>query len=236
MLLVFQNGIPVTTPSYYAKITEEEFKTIFHSETTTDIPLLKERVKNLNETGKLLVEKYQNSFVNVLKSCNKSAKALLDLVVTQFPCFRDEATFQNQNVGLYKRAQILIADIWACFEGKGLGEFADISTLTMFADYLVPRGLQFLNVMEYSNELQDILRQGELLPYGSQLEVEIRGCSIWAVELICKELRKMQKENVHDEMVVINAILVDFFLWDYTKAHEDEIKGFPMHKTRSIFY
>ena len=176
----------------------------------------------------------------MLKSCNRSAKALLDLVVGQFSCFRDEATFGDKKVGFYKRAQILIADIWACFEGQGFGKFIDINLLTMFADYLVPCGLQFLNVIEFSNQLQNILKQGKLLPYGSTLEVEIRGCSISAVESICKELRQMHKERIcendGDDKVVINAILVDFFLWDYTKAHEDEIENFPMHKTRSIFY
>ena len=39
------------------------------------------------------------------------------------------------SVAFYKRAQILIADIWACFEGQGLGYFYDINYLTMFADY-----------------------------------------------------------------------------------------------------
>lgn len=38
-------------------------------------------------------------------------------------------------VSFYKRAQILVADIWACFEGKSYGEFHDIDTITMFADY-----------------------------------------------------------------------------------------------------
>lgn len=213
-------------------------KVIFKSETSTEIPLLEERLKNLNETGKILVEKYQNSFENVLKSCNKNATALLDLITTQFPCFCDEANFQGQRVGLHKRSQILIADIWACFEGKGLGEFSDIDSLTMFADYLVPRGLQFLGVIEYSNILQSAINQGKHLPNKSELEVEIRGCSIWAVELICQELQKMQENNrnENEDMVVINAVLVDFFLWDYTKAHENAIVGFPMHKTRSIYY
>ena len=133
--------------------------------------------------------------------------------------------------------QILIADIWACFEGKYFGEFVDINSLTMFADYLVPRGLQFLDVIEYSNELRNTIKRGELLPYGSALEVEIRGCSIWAAVRICEELRRMQKETIcENDGIVINAILVDFFLWEYTKAREDEIGEFPTHKTRSIFY
>jgi len=38
-------------------------------------------------------------------------------------------------VAIYKRAQILIADIWSSFKGSGFGEFHDIDTLTMFADY-----------------------------------------------------------------------------------------------------
>jgi len=38
-------------------------------------------------------------------------------------------------VSCYKRAQILIADIWACCEGQGLGAFDDIDSITMFADY-----------------------------------------------------------------------------------------------------
>ena len=38
-------------------------------------------------------------------------------------------------VALYKRAQILIADLWLCFDGEGLGQFDDIDTVTMFADY-----------------------------------------------------------------------------------------------------
>jgi len=38
-------------------------------------------------------------------------------------------------VHILKRAQILVADLWACFEGQGLGAFADIDAITMFADY-----------------------------------------------------------------------------------------------------
>jgi len=38
-------------------------------------------------------------------------------------------------VAIYKRAQILIADIWSSFRGTGFGEFRDIDSLTMFADY-----------------------------------------------------------------------------------------------------
>jgi hypothetical protein len=38
-----------------------------------------------------------------------------------------------------KRAQILIADVWACFNGEAYGAFTDIDRITMFADYRVPQ-------------------------------------------------------------------------------------------------
>lgn len=50
-----------------------------------------------------------------------------------FPCFRDETFFENKTIRFFKRAQILVADLWACFEGDSYGRFDDINTITMFA-------------------------------------------------------------------------------------------------------
>lgn len=40
---------------------------------------------------------------------------------------------------LYKRAQILVADLWACFNGEDFGEFHDIDKITMFAGTVFAR-------------------------------------------------------------------------------------------------
>lgn len=62
----------------------------------------------------------------------------MNLLAENFSCFRDEAVFHGKRVRLYKRAQILVADIWACFNGQGYGEFSDIDKITMFAGTLLP--------------------------------------------------------------------------------------------------
>ena len=49
---------------------------------------------------------------------------------------------QGQKLCIYKRAQIVIADIWACCGGEGYGHFNDIDSITMFADYRIPQGKQ----------------------------------------------------------------------------------------------
>jgi len=105
------------------------------------------------------------------------------------------------SVQFYKRAQILISDIWACFEGSAFGEFEDIDEVTMFADYRyviaaleraaflsiafirVPQSLVYLGTMKYTDQLMTQLNDRTPIPPGDPIECEIRACSIWAVEV-----------------------------------------------------
>lgn len=228
-----KEGIKIYDPEYYSKITEDELKHVLRSDTQVTIPLLEERLKCLHEVGTVLIQKFNSSFVNCVKQCNHSAKKLLQIICDNFPSYRDVASYKNHNVSLYKRAQILIGDIWACFRNEGLGKFDDMDEITMFADYRVPQSLIFYNVLEYSNELNDLLKRKVMLDNGNEMEVEIRGCSIHAVEL----LKKYVKE--HSEFAdVINSIVIDHFLWDFRRKHATQIlkMGIPFHKTLCIYY
>lgn len=129
----------------------------------------------------------------------------------------------------------------------------------MFADYRVPQALYHFHCLQYSPDLLAILDRGEMLPNGSPLEVEIRGNSIWAVELIRKrilELIKKEQEDVQEKaekeggageegekkpkMMTVNAILIDFFIWDFAKAAQLDLalgqRPVKVHRTRSVFY
>ena len=57
-------------------------------------------------------------------------------MVDNFPCFNDRHYFEGERVRFHKRAQILVADLWACFEGESHGQFHDIDCITMFAGKL----------------------------------------------------------------------------------------------------
>lgn len=55
--------------------------------------------------------------------------------------------------------------------------------------------------------------------------------SIWCVELIRREIMRNHPETR------VNAILIDFFLYDTMKEKEAEGKEeFPHHRCRSIWY
>lgn len=219
-------------PKFYSILKEDQLKKILRSDTNIDCPLLSERLKCLHEVGNVLLEKFDGSFENVVKKCENSAIKLLKLVLDNFKCFRDEADYKNESVGLYKRAQILVGDIWACFQNTGLGYFKDIEEISAFADYRVPQTLLWYGILEYDEELSKKLKNNDILENGSEEEVEIRGCTLQAIEML----------NTYVTEIIgpgkINSVLIDHFLWDFRRKHAKEIleKGLPFHKTFSIYY
>lgn len=249
-----EEDYPITTPSWCQSLTLDQLQHIFRSCNKTTLPLLGQRLKNLQDAGHVITKLFQGSFSNVVASCKHSAQDMIRTVVTHFQSFQDQASYQGKTVCLYKRVQILIADIWSCFEGDGLGHFYDINKLTMFADYRVPQALLALGVMTYSNDLAAKISAGEELESKSEDEIEIRGCSIHAVELLKSELKNVdarsrtvnknsdEEESCMEELyfredaIEMNSVIIDFYLWDYATNHPAEMSKYPEHHTRSIYY
>jgi len=98
---------------------------------------------------------------------------------------------------LYKRAQIFAADLWGAFKGQGYGEFHDIGSVTIFADYIVPAVLRQLGVLKYSSALMNTIEANNEIVSGTEEEVELRACSVYAVEKM-RELmsRKLGKQVI----------------------------------------
>lgn len=181
----------MTTPSFWATCTDETFSHIFRSATDEPISLLSERIQLLRTASAVWADP-ATSPLQVILDANHSAARLVNLLTTDLPsCFADTTLFHGKPIHLHKRAQILVADLWACFNGTAYGEFDDIdSALTMFADYRVPQMLQRLGVLWYSPRLEGRVRRGEILESGETLELEVRACSVWAVELLRREMAR----------------------------------------------
>ena len=188
--------------------------------------------------------------VNLIAAAEHSAGKLVNLLAHHFISFNDSTKFERRTVRIMKRPQILVADIWAAFNGEIYGEFNDIDAITMFAgnnlvhilrkaklpliimtDYRVPQILHSLKCLSYAPPLDAAIRTQQLLPSGSSWEVQLRGCSIWCVELIKREILRLQPE------AKVNAILIDFFLYDLAKEREKQgVEAIPHHRCRSIWY
>lgn len=193
-------------------------------------PVLDLRIQALQELGKA-IEQFGEPIDWVLKHCQGSACMLTDLIAERLPMFRDEAS----NVCFYKRAMILVADVWAATgrnqhvksssptNPNATVSFHDIDQLCMFSDYRVPQLLRERQVLVYSPELSKIIdEQIEILP-GSQYEIEIRAASVAVVELV--------KVEVKNKFL---SIEIDWVLWGEGEQTINEMK--PAHCTITHFY
>jgi hypothetical protein len=121
----------------------------------------------------------------------------------------------------------------------------------MFADYRIPQILITLGAVYCSPPVAAAIKDKKIIKNGDRWEMQLRGmypysqlfvksprmltpivaCSIWCVELIRREIVRAHPDT-H-----VNAILIDFFLYDRMKELEAAGKeSFPHHRTRSIWY
>ena len=111
-------------------------------------------IKSATNIRFFFLQKFQGKVSELIHQSNKSAQTLVQLLSNNFSSFRDTSTYNEEPgieaisswltsltfdyhliVAFLKRAQIFAADVWSRFGGHGYGEFHDIDSLTMFADY-----------------------------------------------------------------------------------------------------
>ncbi|KAF4375123.1 uncharacterized protein LOC115713065 [Cannabis sativa] len=189
------------------------------------LPLEDERIRLLHEVGFELERSFGGKASNLVESSEKSAVKLVTLVASHFPGFRDHSLYKGHQVFLYKRAQIFAADLWGAFQGQGYGEFNDIGSITIMADYIVPAVLRQIGVLKYSSILASkIEADSEIVP-GSEEEVELRACSIHAVE----KMRELISNKSGNQVL---SVELDLWLWSFGV----QVPTLKHHRTLSIYY
>ncbi len=221
-----EEGIPLWDAEYLSTIPRETVATIFRGTPTSPlIPLFEERVHNLHETGRVLLEHFRGQFVTAVELAQGSAVQLTLLLAQYFPSFYDVACYHNQQVRFFKRAQICVADLQGTFCGRQWGTFTDIDQLTVFADYKLPQVLRHSSIIEYDLSLAAKVDSQELLKPESEEEIEIRAATIWACELLRRSLLQQGYS--------MSAVEIDQRLW----LLGQQLTGVrPYHRTRTIYY
>jgi len=179
----------------------------------------------LNDLGRLVMDRYDGSFMVLVDAASGSAATLVE-VLAELPFFQDVSTHDGDVVPLYKRAQLVAADLHRALGGQGFGRFDDLDRVTAFADNLVPHVLRLDGVLVYHDDLLERIEAGELLAAGSSDEVEIRAVGVHAVE----ELRDTLADLGHD----VPSWRLDQALWE--RGGGPRYKAVPRHRARSVYY
>ncbi|CAL1687165.1 unnamed protein product [Lasius platythorax] len=237
---------PIWDPNYYTRMTQSELEHIFRSDDgETSIPLIHERLRILREVGKVLLNKYQGSFVECIRSSEYDVDKLVKLLFNEFESYRDEAIFEGVKVRFHTKARSLVSDIWVTFKEQAKFKI-DTKKMTsmIFIDYCAPLALLHFDVLRYSDMLVNRFKNSnEPLDHGSREEIEIRGCSLFAVKKICNEVQRISKRYIEEKPILKTKafnvpILVDNYLLGFLadKTDEEYIKQEPFHYIRTVHY
>ncbi|MGH2507320.1 MAG: queuosine 5'-phosphate N-glycosylase/hydrolase [Ktedonobacteraceae bacterium] len=213
---------------YLSNISRQELATIFRglSVDAPSIPLFEERLRAAREVGQVLLTRFTGQFAQLVEQAGQSSVRLVTALAEHFTSFRDVATYQHQEVRFLKRAQICVADLHGAFSGQSWGTFTDLEHLTIFADYKLPQVLRHFGVLVYADALAHKVDCQESLVSGSMEEVEIRAATIWASELLRREIVQRVERPV-------TAMEIDQLLWH---LGQDAAHMQPYHRVRTIYY
>jgi hypothetical protein len=218
------SGLPITEADYWAELTTDQLTRVLGGK--GELPLIEKRLESLNELGRVLQEVFDGRAIKLVEAAGRSAVNLVRLLAEKLTSFRDVSEYLDYRVFFYKRAQLFAADLYGAFNGKGWGSFEDIGKLTAFADYKLPQVLRHLEILDYAKDLAQKVDQQVCLEASSSEEVEIRANTIWAVELIRRELESTGRR--------LNAFEIDWILWNL--GQRSEFRKKPYHRTLTIYY
>lgn len=203
----------------FSNITKDEFKEILKG--NIEIPLFEERYNIIRNVSDIVNEKMNGNFYTFIKGITLDIE-LFEIIVKYFPNFKDERTYNNKKIYFYKLAQLLTSDILHIRELKENIK-VDYSNLVGCSDYKIPQVMRGLGILEYSDNLSNIIDNKKEIEVNSEYEIEIRANMLVAIDLIKKKL-----ENK------VCAIDINDYIWSQGRNKNIELK--PYHLTRNTNY
>lgn len=141
-------------------------------------PLMEKFATALRDVGAHIHSEHRDSFLGPAEAAD-SIPALAS-TFAGWDSFADVSHYDGREVPFYKRAQLAAADL----HRAGVADLPGLDRLTAFADNLVPHVLRVDGVLHLDPALTARIEAEELLKHGSPEEVELRACTVQAVELL----------------------------------------------------
>jgi hypothetical protein len=214
----------IVEAEFMSRISPQEFSEIFKGH--GKIPLLTDRWRNMRELGTGLRNHWNGQATGMIQSAERDAARLAQIVAENLSSFNDIASYDNHEVRFFKRAQIVVSDVWGSFGGKDLGAIENIESLTAFADYKLPQLLRAWGILKYAPSLARKVDAQIELTAGGPAEVEIRAATLWAVEFLRQAMSARGRK--------LWSIQIDWILWEASQARLYKMR--PYHRVRTIYY
>lgn len=199
-------GRPIFSFKYLAQISAKEVDWIFRCcGEGGGIPLLTHRLRQMRSFGQTMLILRHNNMADFLSAHDFFAfshslggvvyEGFVDSLSGKFSSFYDTVkSRQGLVVPFNKRANLLalMYQSRATQAGSILTPLRDARHIVPPADYQVPRALEAMGLIQYSDALKNKIFERKILAYGSQAEIEIRAAN---VAVMCALLEGINRER-----------------------------------------
>jgi hypothetical protein len=197
------DGMDILNPRFLAEITEDQVEHILRA-TSVRIPMMGSRWANLQALGDQARKQGVVNFADIFRDADFRAfnegRGVAERLYTDFcRSYRDVTLWCGQyEIRFAKRAQLvpMMYQGRAISSGGKLPLLKDPQSIGPLADYQVPHGLRFWNVIEYSPELAERVDNGQIIHPHSHMELEIRaiGC-VKAMVMLLERVNELRLES-----------------------------------------
>lgn len=212
------------TPEHWASVEHAEVERIFAGRGR--LPMMEDRTRIIQATGRTLLERYGGRVMAMVEAAQFDAGQIAARIACDFEDFRDMPDYDGRQVPILKRAQIFASDLAATWRDTGGPTIQNVDSLTAFADYRLPQLLRHWHMIRLEPELEQRIEAGSILAAGSEEEIELRACTVWAVELMVQALQRRRN-------LKLPSWLVDEYLWDHSHDPDVTVKH---HYTLTWYY
>lgn len=203
------------------EISESDFNSIFSFNGKTP-SLMSERYSLFFRTINVIKSKKEKFFDELFSI--KNDLDMVEYIICNFEHFNDESMYKGRKIHFNKRAILLVNDLYN-LSPTIRSNLKSINNLTGCADYSIPRIFLTVGIFEYSDDLLNIICSKKMIEHNSQMEIEIRGNTLYVIELMI--------EYLNDKGININSVQLDNIIWKMRKKIKCDI---PVHMTECIYY
>ena len=172
-------------------------------------------------------------FVHRLRDSDASAVRLVAHLVHDFPVtFNDSYTVDRAPgvVCFYKKAQLVVSEVYMRFAATELSQVTDIDGLTAFVDNVVVAMMRMTGILTVEDALASQINREEPIAKGSEAEIALRAKALDAVEQVVARVNAAKRQPP-----VLNAQRLCNWLWGCLGKAPGN-RQFPRHLTPSAFF
>lgn len=225
MLETNAHGEPTLDVAKFAHLDEAAGAAIFQGRGT--LQMIPERVDLLRRVASTITERWDGSARNLVEDADRDGSAIAAALSATMPAYQDRPATAAGTLPFDKLSH-LAAAIMAAGAGWSDGGFHGYDDFPVYPDYMLPRVLRHLGVLEYDAELAAAIDGQTLIAADSDYEHGLR----WATVFAGAELRRALLSRGVD----VPSPGLDYRLWSEAVLGPNAASFGEHHRTLTLCY